>query len=1149
MENNNQKLGELLYLLDNSYSCKDNSELKKITNLINKYSENLNNFVDLLFKGLSLNSFNNKQISLDLHKCISINLKNSIIEKKTDMNKEQLFNIFQKIFQVFFFNNTNPNLSNNSIITIFENIIKELSTDCIKPYLEDLFSFLSKAIKELNPISFINISKIILKFSRALFNSKIIDKDNYSKIINDYYIDIIDIVFKNVPVFFNPNKNIFNEDYLNILTNLIEDIYSILKFISKMENLDEAKYQELLETIFEKYSPLIYELIKIQIPFDEKSQNVFINQNPIIIFNLDEKISSNINYMKSKCFLFFILITQQLSFKDKNKNNNSSKIIKNEKLIEMNAEIIKLIISSLQDILSNKKKYDLIKKLDEEIMNSDKNYNYLLFNMIILCIRCLFKEPIKSEFSAHIKCFVLNILFPLIASSEEEKKFLEDDHDSYMVYLNDILYNYKLRNLRTALCFLIIKICKHNAEMKNFIFSYIIEMINYIFNIQNNNTIEGYNQYNIYLDKENKSLINNFNDEIKIDFCFLILLLLKNNIIKNISMKNKVFIFLILNQDKIQKINSNLILIKICRIYKDYFSSLFHFLNKEKKDISIKKIYIEKTINFLLDLIIQNNEYNEYKTTLIYEASEAIIFLIKYVNNVTIENNYIKEIIIEKIQSSFKNLVKLIDIFDNPSLNIVISDIIKKIHINERQDIIKCLEIYTEKFKIIANTNIKYLNKEDELKNKTLFISQYFSIINNYLSGENKFDILNQNETIQFNKIISPVILYALAPQKYSFYEDIVILGVFYIKALNSINEISIQILDSLYPMIKFDKILSENYLSFLSTFISYNKNENYKFLFNNIIDIIKLSFSFQEKNISEDILFTLLLNLEIFGYEGQIDYENLKYLLLENIKLFFLLFVDLNKQKSKDILVLKNSNKIGKIKQVLAANISLSFIYYPDNTLKILNENYNSIINGECSLNNLNDFIINLYSSVFEKDYYPNLGKCDIISLCGLCRNSIFFQTIFYDKNKKILLLKLIIKFIEFHKNESIKVKTRKYNMNLKCNFVESDEEKSGNDSDLNPEEEYKMEFDNNFYEKVKYCMKKLNMINLNDEFKLFSETFYQIKTNDETLFKELFDNYNKNEIKIVNDLFLVRNIKIEYNGKQVEVPRRTLKIKRNIQ
>ena len=119
---------------------------------------------------------------------------------------------------------------------------------------------------------------------------------------------------------------------------------------------------------------------------------------------------------------------------------------------------------------------------------------------------------------------------------------------------------------------------------------------------------------------------------------------------------------------------------------------------------------------------------------------------------------------------------------------------------------------------------------------------------------------------------------------------------------------------------------------------------------------------------------------------------------------------------------------------------------------------------------------------------------------------------------------------------------------MNLKCNFIENDKEKSENDSDSNSEED-KNEFDNSFYEKLKNCMNKLNIINISDEFKLFCETFNQLKTNDEALFMELFNNYKKNELKMVNDLFLVRNIKIESNGKQVEVPRRTLKIKRKVQ
>ena len=78
---------------------------------------------------------------------------------------------------------------------------------------------------------------------------------------------------------------------------------------------------------------------------------------------------------------------------------------------------------------------------------------------------------------------------------------------------------------------------------------------------------------------------------------------------------------------------------------------------------------------------------------------------------------------------------------------------------------------------------------------------------------------------------------------------------------------------------------------------------------------------------------------------------------------------------------------------------------------------------------------------------------------------------------------------------------------------------------------------------------MKNHNIINNNDEFKFFSETFYLIKSSDEDLYDELLSNFENKQIKMINDLLFVRNIKIEYNGKQVEVPRRTLKIQRKNQ
>ena len=226
---------------------------------------------------------------------------------------------------------------------------------------------------------------------------------------------LIDIIFKNVPVFINPNLNVYNDDYFDLLNHLIYDIFYNLKIIAKINSLDYSKFQEIIENIFNKYCPIMYELIKIEIPFDSESEKIFINQNPVIVYNINESKCSNVNHMKSKCFLIFSYITERLSYKT-NENNilNLYYIIKNEKLIQMNAEIIKLIIACFQDILKNKQKYDLVQSPKEGLLSSDNCYNSISFNMVIFFLRCLIREPIKTEFSTHIKYFVLNVIFPLL---------------------------------------------------------------------------------------------------------------------------------------------------------------------------------------------------------------------------------------------------------------------------------------------------------------------------------------------------------------------------------------------------------------------------------------------------------------------------------------------------------------------------------------------------------------------------------------------------------------------------------------------------------------------------------------------------------------------------------------------------------------
>jgi len=1152
--NTEQQLGELLSLLERSYSLKDTKAILDITQSINKLENNCDNYLELLFKGLSLISFNNKQISLDLHKSLAINLKNAINKNILELNNGQIFILLHQTLQLFFSNVINTNLFDKSIINIFENIITLLSSrDSIKSNCEELFNILLLAISGESAISdnFINKSKAVIIFCKGLFEAKILSKNNYIKIINEYYIVIIDIIFKRIEIYIDPNKQIYNENYISLLSEVIDDIYINSKNILKNDFIENTNFNAIISNIFIKYGSLFYELIKMQIPLDEESKKIFINQNPILIFNKSEKYCSCINKMKSKCFQLFCFITEQLSLKINNKTQNPFFLIKNEKLVQINAELIKLIISCLQDILINKEKYDLIKNPREGMLGSGTSYNSLLFNMLLLMLRCFTREPIKKEFSEHIKYFALNILFPLMASTKEEQIFLEEEPYEYQIYINDIIHDFKLRNFKTALCYLLKKICNTYSDMNNFILSYAIEMICFIFNSDNGTTsISNSSTYNIYLDSENKSLINSFNDEIKIDFCFLILLLLKDNLLSHNYLKNKFITFFVENQDKIHQINSVLILVKICKIYSEYSIYIIKHL-QTGTPANIKNAFIEKMINMILLCIINYKNGTDFNEIFISEASNAILTIIKFSKNYDIKHLHIKEIINEKIQIYFKKLIKLIDNLDNISLNIVISEIIESIPIKERQDVINCLEHFTKKFQIIVNTNYAVLNKEDKSRKKTtLFINQYFLIINNYLKGVNKFDILNKSEIIQFNNIISPVISYISDIQKSEFHEEIVSLGHYYIIALNSINEISIQILDNLYQVIKRDLLLNGEYYTFISTFLFHiNKEDNYKQNLDKIINIIKLCFSFPKENFFENILSILLLIFQIISSGIQIDYDSLKCLIIEIYKYYFISNKCPNNKENQEIAILNERSYLEKAQQVLIADISLCFINYPENTYKILIENISQIYNSEnnsYNITNLRELIINLYSSMFDLEYpyYSLLGRCDVLSLCSIIRNKNILSILYNDSNQMLLLLKLLINIVVKHKEESVKIQAKLTNSEIKCGFINSDNEQS-EDEDL---EDFDNGFDSSFYEKIKNCLKDNSIVMNNDEFQIFSDTIYQIKNNDKILFDNLFKNFNKRDSKTIRDLLFVRNIKVEYNGEKYDIPRRTLKIKRNI-
>ena len=136
----------------------------------------------------------------------------------------------------------------------------------------------------------------------------------------------------------------------------------------------------------------------------------------------------------------------------------------------------------------------------------------------------------------------------------------------------------------------------------------------------------------------------------------------------------------------------------------------------------------------------------------------------------------------------------------------------------------------------------------------------------------------------------------------------------------------------------------------------------------------------------------------------------------------------------------------------------------------------------------------------------------------------------------------------MNFHKIQTTKIKTKLTNDEIKCDFINDDDDKSDSNGLFSGEDDTSDEFDNIFYEMAENCLKSHNIISNNDEFKVFSDTFKLIKNNDENFFRDLLSCFNEMELKSLNNIIAVRNITIDYNGKKIDVPRKSLKIKRNI-
>ena len=1205
-----EQILKILSLLEDTYSCNDSAKVKSSQEQLQTLSEDFQLFTSLLYKSLLLSNVNGKQISLDLHKSVVIYLRNILLKKSNDLDPGIIFESLKSIIQLFFSWQNNINLNNNTITIILQNIVSFLlsikSITDIPKYIESLLSDISKLFLE-EKTEYTSESNIlitcekVISLTASLLTSKSINSNNYENLINNYFLPMVDKIFSLGEKYINTQMNIYNESYCLIIKNLYDEFYIIFTYLNS--TLKNDKFSQICIEIFKRYWKYSYELIQLCPPLNEENAKIFEKPNPIIALNVKEL--EYINIMKSRVIQLMSYtiqsicsISNDLDFinqQKENKNNEDddedesedeifpqkNKSITDKDLASYIINMIKLTVSCFEDLLSNKEKYFLVRNYDMEINSKEKGINIILYELCVFLTRALIRQPFKNTFKKDIKLFLLNVLFPLFSTNETEKNSIDKDFEAYHSYISDITDEFKIKNFRTSGMFLISKICEFYGDERNFILSFSLEMFNYTMNSGNipNNELN----YNVYLENKDKFKLDKLDDETKIDFFLLLMLLLGNQIDKNILIRNHLKKLLIGNQEKLHQIQSLPIKIKICKIYSYFIPLLFkneqntnrnNILQKQleedannknneidKNKIVIECKFIQNAIDYLLknigQNIVQNNQLAEnknYSQSLSHIAAESLSHLINSFkeeiydeeddqdgDNINIKNDYssVNNYISKTLSDNIKIIINLILIIDNPSFYNLIDYVMEYIKAEDRQDIFLCLKNITEKF-------IKDFDKEIKDESKP-YILQYFKILSSFLKGVNKLNKNDANEIKLFEEILDKIfdIIDIKKLENFEFNDELINTMRDYIQITEFINNKSVIVLKCILPILNKDKTFNSNAFSFLTTFMKYMtkpnnlpKNINME-LIEEIIKIIKLSFTFKDEIYDESIKNVLLLTLKIFNMSiMEIPDNTFKELLLLSINSFT--------PFTKEDLYLDNMTEKSIINQLCLCNISLGFIFRPQDTYKIIFEQNNNSNDDKSKDENNNDNnkknshpTLNLYFNLLLTIIsIPNnnciilLYKCIILGLCSMLKENYCKQKINENQNMRLFLLQSFVKLVEKHKKEQVDQLNKLMKRETDCNFIEEEKEEEDEEDEDDDIEEVK-----NLAQEILDANENIKNA---DEYRFFSEVIKDIKNNDIEAFKLLNNNFRGK----LEELLFVRNVNISYKGKQYNVPRKTVRI-----
>ena len=603
--------------------------------------------------------------------------------------------------------------------------------------------------------------------------------------------------------------------------------------------------------------------------------------------------------------------------------------------------------------------------------------------------------------------------------------------------------------------------------------------------------------------KKRNALIFLFEPEYLIQFCMIILLLLSHHVDKNIQFKNSLKLLLQKHSDQLNQLNSILIKDKLCMIYEEFIPVLFD------DGINDNVEYVSKIFDFMFNLLLSSSSY----PGLSYQAAQSLLYLIE--DNAT----YIT-LMSQVINLKFSNLITLIDEAENDNLFEFISKIVSDVVINDYSVLMNAL-----------NRTVIRLKKEI-IAGNTTYIEKTFQILIVFLKGVNSFKNVNTQEKLSnietFQTMILPIISYIKNPKKIDFEDNILNLSKEFLVATQKISDVVLMIIQNLTLVCLKNDMLSDEVFSFLIEFIKYDTLtngagclvQNFKI----ILQIIQMSIEEHFEDLYS-VKYSLYLTIKLLSLniQGMISKEDLKILLVNSIACIIP-----DEESNFD------DSEYTNLLSIVA--MGTSFIYYPEDTLEILEtEKFTAT------------FISYLQYYISQKRYYyTELFKCIILGMCSLLINkntlSIFIQT-----EKISGFIRLFFRMLWRQKEEETKNLKELMKKEINCNFVEGEE---SDDDDLDEEErqikeEQKIlldEFSENKIE-IKQCEISFAAV---DEFQEFVNCLQNLEINNPTIVAQFKESLTPQEVVALKELVHVRNIKVTYNNTTLNVPRRTVRIKR---